>query len=336
MRRLVVLVVGAAVVLTSMPAVAATRSAGTRGQEAEALTLLDRAARAGRTLDYTGTQYVASWGDAGGGATLAEVTHRAGHGAVVREPPTAGRGSVPLTATAALHPRLVRLLASTYDLDVSGTARCTGRTTSVVEARREDGQVAGRFWVDHDSGLLLRREVYDDAGRRVRGSAFVDLDVRSTTAPATLRVRNDSLHAEVAELQAQGWDVPASLPHGFRLFSTRVSTPATGHHVVHLAYSDGLSTTSLFAQSGHLGTRPLDGFVADEVDHRPVWVRDAPLRRMVWSGGGRVWTLVSDAPEPVVRDTVAALPRDPAPDDGMTARLGRGMGRLASMLNPFD
>ena len=334
MRRLVVLVVGAAVVLASAPAVAATRSSA-RGAEAEALTVLARAAQAGRVLDYSGTQYVASWHHSGTGGALADVTHRAGHGAVVREPPSAGGPAGPVAATAALHPRQVPLLAAGYDLSVTGTARCTGRTTSVVEARRDDGQVAGRFWVDRDTGLLLRREVYDDAGRRIRSSAFVDLDVRRAAAPAALRTDGESLHAEVADLRGHGWDVPTALPHGFRLFDTRVSTTGTGEHVVHLAYSDGLSTTSLFAQSGRLGSRPLEGFEADEVDGRPVWVRHASPERAVWSGGGRVWTLVSDAPDAAVRDLVAALPRDRAPDDGLAARFGRGLGRLGSWLNPF-
>ena len=334
MRCLAVLVVGAAVVLSSMPAAAATPS-GSRTAEAQALPLLERAARAGRTLDYSGTQYVVSWRNAGSAATLADVTHRAGQAAVVREPPTAGHEARPLRATAALHPRLVPLLAATYDLSVAGTARCTGRATSVVEARRDDGLVAGRFWLDRDTGLLLRREVYDDEGRRVRGSAFVDLDVGSDHARVVPRAEGEPLEAEVAELRAQGWHVPPSLPHGFGLFDIRVSSPARGQHVVHLAYSDGLSTTSLFAQPGRLGTSPPDGFVADEVDGRPVWVRHEAPERVVWSGGGRVWTLVSDASPAVVSDAVGALPRDRAPDDGVTARLRRGLARLGSLLNPF-
>ena len=335
MRRLVVLLVGAGVLLPVVPAVAAPRTV-TASAEGEALEVLERAARAGHVLDYTGTQYVATWHEAGGGATLAEVRHRPGQDAVVREPPTAGRTSVPLTATASLHPRVVRLLAATYELQVAGTARCTGRTTSVVEARSDDGEVAGRFWVDRDTGLVLRREVYDDTGRRVRSSAFVDLDVRGGGAPARRDPGREGPRTTVTDLRERGWEVPEALPHGFRLFETQLSSPRPGQHVLHLAYSDGLSTTSLFAQSGRLGTGPVRGFVADEVDGRPVWVRAETPERVVWSGGGHVWTLVSDASTEVVRDTVAALPRDPAPRDGFAARLRRGLSRLGSMLNPFD
>jgi hypothetical protein len=54
------------------------------------------------------------------------------------------------------------------------------------------------------------------------------------------------------------------------------------------------------------------------------------------AGGGRVWTLVSDAPSGAVSGAVEALPHEALPDDddGWGARLGRGLRRLADAL-PF-
>jgi hypothetical protein len=57
---------------------------------------------------------------------------------------------------------------------------------------------------------------------------------------------------------------------------------------------------------------------------------------VVWQGGGRVWTLVSDGAESSVQAAVLALPHDPPADEGLRARLSRGVSRLAGMLNPFD
>ena len=344
MRRLLVLALGAGLLLTAVPAAAASRSAGSeRGEsrsarlaERDALSVLERAVRAGRDADYRGTQYAVSWQDAGGDATLVEVAHRPGRGSVVSGGPAAAR-AVPTPATAYLDPRLVQLLAASYDLAVAGRGRCTGRTTSVVEARRPDGQAAGRFEVDDASGLLLRREVYDDRGRRLRSSAFVDLEVRAAAGTAPRREADAMAVDDAAEqLRDQGWQVPDGLPGGFRLFDTRLSTPRAGEHVLHLAYSDGLSTTSLFAQSGRLGTAPLRGFDRERVGGRPVWVRHETPERVVWSGRGHVWTLVSDAPRGTVRDAVAALPRDREPRDGLRVRVGRGVGRLAGLLDPFS
>ena len=331
-RRLLAAAVGTGIVLAALPAIAEVDagSAGVQSAEAHALALLERAAQAGRQLSYSGTQYVATWRDDTSDSTLVELSHDPATGSVVS-------GGAAVGDTASLDPRMLARLSASYDLVVSGPGRCTGRAASVVEARRGDGQVAGRFWVDRTTGMLLRREVFDEQGRRVRSSAFVDLVVRPApaTAPvAVLTVRSGDERpapAAVDRLRAQGWLVPEALPEGFRLFETRHSG-----EVLHLAYTDGLSTLSLFAQSGKLGRGPMQGFRAEQVDGRPVWVRHAAPARVVWSGGGRVWTLVSDAPEGAVLAAVAALPRDEAPDDGLRARLGRGISRLGQLLNPFD
>lgn len=137
------------------------------------------------------------------------------------------------------------------------------------------------------------------------------------------------------QLRADGWQVPPDLPAGFELFDARLSVPVPEEQVLHLAYSDGLSTLSLFAQRGRLGTEPPTGFAAEQVGGRPVWVRSGSPERVVWSGGGRVWTLVSDASPGTVRDAVAVLPRDVAPSQGLLPRLGRGAGRMLGMLSPF-
>lgn len=329
MRRLAVLVVGAALLLPVTPALAgsAAEPAASRRVGGEALAVLERAVHAGRTVGYRARQHVA----AGHASTVVEVSHRPGRRPVLR----VQDGSVPAVATAALDPRVVSLLAASYDLAVVGSGRCTGRTTTVVEARRGDGQVAGRFEVDAATGLLLRRDVYGDDGLRLRRSEFVDLEVLGAADVAAATETTD-LAAAVRELRADGWRVPDGLPGGFALFDARLSAPGEREHVLHLAYSDGLSTTSLFAQRGALGSMPPDGFVRDEVGGRPVWVHADVPERVVWSGGAAVWTLVSDAPADVVRDTVATLPRDRAERDGVLARLGRGLGRLGSALNPFD
>lgn len=337
MRRLVVLLLGAGLLLPAAPALAggpATDATASRRTEGEALAVLERAVHAGRTVGYRGTQRTATWHDADAHThtAVADVSHRPGQRTVLR--PTRGAdASVPAAPTAALDPRAVSLLAASYDLAVAGSGRCTGRPTTVVEARRSDGRVAGRFWVDRTSGLLLRREVYGDDGRRRRSSAFLDVEVRATAdVPPGQPV---DLPAAVRQLRAQGWHVPDGLSHGFRLLDARLSAPGEPEHVLHLAYSDGLSTTSLFAQQGDLGSAPPEGFQRSEVGGRPVWVRSDAPERVVWSGGGAVWTLVSDAPADVVLDAVATLPRDREQHDGVLTRLGRGLGRLAAVLGPF-
>jgi hypothetical protein len=337
-RRLLAGAIGAGVVLATAPALAEVDAGrGSSSSEARAVDLLEQAVHAGRRLTYRGTQYVASWRGSTTSSTLVDLEHDPARGSVVLG------DDLPVASTAALDPRMLTRLAATYDLEVVGPGRCTGRVAAIVEARDAGGRVAGRFWVDRETGVLLRRDVYDGEGRRVRSSAFVDVTFSDVTvsdrapaaAPLMALQTRTGLQRPAAQavdrLRRDGWHVPAELPQGFRLFETRLAD-----EVLHLAYTDGLSTLSLFAQRGELGSAPMAGFSPEQMDGRPVWVRRSAPERVVWSGGGSVWTLVTDAPEAAVRAAVIALPRDPAPSNGLPARLARGLARLGGMLNPFD
>lgn len=340
-RRLLALAAGTGLLLTTLPARAAVDAdlddraptAATLAEQ-EALALLAQAAHAGRWLTYAGTQYVASWQAGSTDASLVELRHDPAQGSVLVSGAD-GADTAAGSVTSVLDPRMLRLLGAGFDVQVSGEGRCAGRSAAVVEARR-DGVVAGRFWVDRSSGMLLRREVFDRSGRRIRSMAFLDLALlpsqRSAPAVAVAAATGSERPAPAAleRWRRSGWHVPEQLPRGFRLFETRFDG-----EVLHLAYTDGLSTLSLFAQPGQLGSAPMDGFVPEQVDGRPVWVRRAAPERVVWAGGGRVWTLVSDASGRTVREVVAALPRDRAPERGVLARFGRGLSRLGSMVNPF-
>ena len=335
-RRLLAAAVGTGLVLSVAPASAAVdrgRADGDAGAQ-EAVALLDRAATAARRLSYTGTQYVASWRGGVADTSLVELAHDPVRGSVVSG--AAGEHPEAAGATAFLDLRMLDRLAVSYDLAVSGPGQCTGRDASVVEARRADGGVAGRFWVDSDSGMLLRREVFDEQGKRVRSAAFVDLAVQGDPAvaaavvPSRLSGRERPAEALLERLRDEGWHVPEAMPDGFALFEAR-----RDGEVLHLAYTDGLSVLSLFAQTGGLGQDELDGFARESVDGAPVWVRRTAPERVVWQGGGQVWTLVSDGSESSVQAALLALPHDAAVDQGLRARLSRGVSRLAGMLNPL-
>lgn len=353
-HRVVAALAGAGLVVGCAPAFAAPRA---DPDEAVALELLSDAAEASRSLTYSGTQYVATWGPAETSALL-DVEHAPGRGAQVR--PSADRGDVVEMATGDLALELLDALSERYVLRLAGEGHCTGRAAHVVEALRPGAPpsatsaVAGRFWVDQDTGLLLRREVFDDEGRRLRSSAFLDLAVSAPDpAPPPASVRRSAARSpgrpgtpvpawSLGRLREDGHVAPEALPGGFVLFDARArgASPVRpgDADVLHLSYSDGLSTTSLFSQPGELGTAPPRGFARRTVAGAPVWASTTAPERMVWAGGGRVWTLVSDAPPDAVDAAVAALPHDALPetDTGWRARLARGAARLADALNPFS
>jgi sigma-E factor negative regulatory protein RseB len=347
-RRVVAALAGAGLLMAATPVLAQD------ADEADALVLLVDAAEASRSLSYSGTQYVASWGPAETTTALVEVQHAPGRGVRVLSTAGSDEREPVVLPSAALDEGLLEVLSDRYRLRTAGQGRSAGRAAEVVEAVRPGttgrAAVAARFWVDRETGLMLRREVFDREGRRMRSSAFLDLSVVTPTATLTRAAqrRADDDRADDAggdpvpesrlrRMRADGEVVPASLPGGFALFDARSRLHGDAE-VLHLAYSDGLSTTSLFSQPGELGSAPPDGFAPRTVAGQPVWAStDAPAR-MVWAGSGRVWTLVSDAPPDAVEQAVGALPHEAMPDvdTGWRARLARGLARLAGALNPFS
>ncbi len=313
-------------------------------QSAQALGLLESAARAARTRTWSGTQHVVSTRAGEPRLTVLDVHHAPGTGTTVRVLLTDDHA----VAADVLDQNLLSLLTSHYQVRVAGTAVCAGRRARVVEVRRPGvagaAGVAGRFWLDSATGLVLRREVLDESGAVVRSSAFVSLTVGprtkassvSFTAGDVVRPTGQRLDAvALAALEAEGWPVIHTLPSGLQLFDAR-RHEGDGGDVLQLSYSDGLSTLSLFVQKGELpdqltGTaRPMSGGT--------VWVSPGATERVVWSGDGRTWTLVSDAPDSTVENAVLVLPHAPlaAGADGVLHRAWRGLSRVGAWLNPFD
>lgn len=310
-----------------------------------ALILLESAARAARVRTWSGIQHVISTRSGEPHVAVLQVHHSPEQGSTVEA--LASQGSA--IAPDVLDESLLSLLASHYDLRVAGSGACAGHRARVVEVLRP-GQsgptaLAGRFWVDDATGLVLRRDVLDDGGLVVSSSAFLSLTVGSREAvPVSFSADPPSagvMHATGQRLDdtglqvlvAQGWPVSRDLPFGMDMFEARMHDSALGD-VLQLSYSDGLSTLSLFVQKGELPS--VTPGIPQSLGGQ-VWVSPGTTERVVWSGGGRTWTLVSDAPDATVDSAVLALPHAPAQQaDGMFARTWRGMSRVGAWLNPFD
>jgi sigma-E factor negative regulatory protein RseB len=198
------------------------------------------------------------------------------------------------------------------------------------------GAVAGRFWVDDATRMVMRRDVLDDTGSVVLSSLYEDLrfvPVEGLQKAAAVAPSGTALDdAALTALKERGWPIVERLPSDMELFE------ALQHEdgVVQLAYSDGLSTLSLFVQEGAL---PEDtGGTPREVGGALVHVTPGAPEQLVWSGGGRTWTLVSDAPDSAIEQAVLVLPHaDPVlEDESVPERVWRGMDRVGAWLNPFD
>lgn len=349
---------GTSATSTTAPRPAAASEATAAGP---ALALLRRAIDAPATTGYQGVQTI--WAS-GGGATasaVADVTHIPGSGTIVRLRGLAGGkgvGSAVLTPEAS--PRMaagyaatghepVSLLAHNYLVSIAGDAVVAGRTADVLDARRPDGSLAGRFWLDHASGLMLRREVYDGAGATVLASSFASVTL--TGAPSASRAgerpplppagqtragsgSGELTAGQLAAICASGWACPRSLAGRLDLYDVRRLDDAAGP-VLHLSYSDGLSTVSVFEQRGRLGPRALAGYAPQLCGGYSVYAHNSMDRTLTWAADGTVYTVVTDAPRDTVDALVPQLPHQQAAD-GLVARVDRGLHRLLSWLDPLS
>ena len=323
------------------------------------LRLLSQAATACQRVSYAGVQLTAGRGPAGSWASVVNVWHQRDHQTMVQAvtvpvPRPVPRGqpvrTVPLDGDAddptdlrapegvmGMTPELVALLAANYRASLGGRSWVAGRLTREVVLRHTNGTLAARFWLDNATKLPLRREMFDTAAREVSEDTFMTLRLghlamaRTPAIASTPRSRPLG-NAQLARLRRGGWPLPGPLPGGLTLVQAN-ETGRSSAPVIDLAYSDGLSVISLFLQRGHLPAE-LSGWSEVALRGQRVYSADPDQRSVAWSAHGFVYTLIADAPDQTVDQVVSALPHSAR--GGFFERVSRGLGRLASWLNPFQ
>jgi sigma-E factor negative regulatory protein RseB len=89
---------------------------------------------------------------------------------------------------------------------------------------------------------------------------------------------------------------------------------------------------SVFEQRGNLAAA-MPGWRKTTVGGHVVFVAEPDGRSLTWSSRGMVYTVMADAPAPIVHAVIGALPHDGP--TGFWKRMSRGLTRLASWVNPF-
>ena len=356
------------IVFTKMAA--RQRAAGTR--------LLNQAAAAASATTYQGTEQLSEPGVAGTVTMTAQVLHQGGGPTLVTSSSAASSGTATSgTATAStsstsstastgtatsttgsdspegvfgVTKSLVGLLAANYvAVERDGRGTVAGRSTAVVKLYRFDGSVAAEYWLDEQTSLPLRREVFDTSGHLIGEDEFVSVKVgpgaagaagagaaaavqpaavQPTPAPAAWATVASAGQLR-ASLAAQGWPVPASLLGGLPL-QTAAWTRTSDGKVVDLEYTDGLFVVSLFVERGDLASS-LPGWQQVKLAGQQAYASGGTV---TWAGPGVVYTMISDVPSQTVTQVVAALPGSPAA--GPLDRLGHGLVRLAHVFIPFS
>jgi sigma-E factor negative regulatory protein RseB len=333
-------------------------------QDGMGIQLLGESAAAGLAVSYQGVELLAQSGVAGQDTIVSDVWHSGGVTVTQTSDPAMLTGTQPYVSydvdnrspegVFGVTKTLVSLLGQHYVAVYQGTGLAVGRPALIVELHRADGSLAARFWLDKQTMVPLRREVFDTSARLTSEEAFVQVQFGTLTKPpgptavsgvsgagakasakATAATPSGSGWSAVtapaqllAGLNKQGWRLPVSLPGGLPLYSAARNTTAAGQ-VLDLGYSDGLSVVSLFVQRGTLAQRPA-GWQQVSLPGHQVYVAGHSI---IWAGGGFVYTMLADAPPLVVTQVVASLPQNTAP--GFFDRIMRGFRRLAAVADPF-
>jgi sigma-E factor negative regulatory protein RseB len=332
-------------------------AAARRPATVRAVKLLAQAAQAAIVTSYQGQEIVTRWSQSGGRVLVSSVWHVSG-GQTVTQTTADGTsfssqsylssdtdGQSPEGVLGVTAP-LIQLLESHYVVAYAGTGSADNRTAQVVEAWRDDGSIAARFWLDEATKLPLEREVFDTAAHVIGQDVFIDVSFSAPeararaadAASASARVSADPQgpwtdpfsRGQLLALRGRGWQVPSELPGGLSLF-TGAETQAQTGAVLDLGYSDGLSMVSVFEQRGKLPAT-LPGWRKAKAGGHVVFALP-DQRTLTWSGHGIVFTTVADAPSQTVDAVVAALPHDGP--TGFWKRMSRGLVRVASWVNPF-
>jgi MucB/RseB N-terminal domain len=327
----------------------------TTGQQAAGMHLLDLAADATLATSYQGTELVSQSGVGGSVKLVSQVWHEGGGTTLVETSDGAiSAATQPVAANAAgtavassdapngspegvfgVTKDLVRQLGKHYVAVYEGHGSVAGKPASVVELYRFDGSLAARYWLDRQTMVPLRRDLYDTSDNVISEDSFVTVRFGALTPqpqaaqPAKSAWVTAAVPATfVTSLTGQGLQVPATLPGGLPLYAA-ASTKTTSGEIVDLEYSDGLYVVSLFMERGTLAA-DMPGWQQVRVAGQQAYVSG---HSVTWAGPGVVYTVIADAPPQTVKQVVEALPRSGSP--GVLDRLGRGFLRLARVINPF-
>jgi hypothetical protein len=312
-------------------------AAGETLTSTEAQALMQRAADAGHSVSYSGRQWFLAYRDGRTIVAQVDVDARARQGTQVRVNSQRGqqlfRGFTPaLISSRVVDDELLDLLEHNYHLSGSRGARVAGRSATVVTATRDGSpSVAARWWIDDATGIMLWQETYGESGSVDLSFGFTSVSVSQSEGilehlPPRLAVPRTSTSLSLSsatELKASGWSCVRELADLslVRIRSDRASNP----DLVHLVYSDGLSTVSVFQQRGQLTAAP-EGSQWDAA--LGAHVRRGASGVATWQSGEMVLTVVTDGSAGLLAEAVESLPHADAMTQTTLDRIKAGWARI--------
>lgn len=187
-----------------------------------------------------------------------------------------------------------------YRMTFGDNERVAGLYARVLEIRpRDQFRYGHRFWLEENTGMLLRSALLDHEGNYLQHLTFVNIELGVPIADSELEPElsaSEALEIKMGpvgqntgtgptELARPTW-TPRMLPDGFRLASVSRGLNSDGEEFEHLLFSDGLASFSIYIKSARSGDGPdserIDAigpvhvFTGTVEDHRVTVVGEVP------------------------------------------------------------
>ncbi len=204
----------------------------------------------------------------------------------------------------------IALLDSNYRAVRTGADDVADRRTDVVDlVSRYTGERAMRLWLDVETHVVLAKEAYHSDGSLAWRTRFDDIrytdaippQVFSESPPSGFEMVRGHSYDQVQSLPSAVPDAgfrpitPKFLPEGFSLVGADVST-VKGTKNLHLFYSDGIRTLSLFENATGRAT-DFSGMRAHSTTfdgHDARYVHDGPTTLVAWREHDLTFAVVGD------------------------------------------
>ena len=170
-------------------------------------------------------------------------------------------------AKTSLHPTLpenLEKLSKYYSIRNLGDDRIAGRDTEVLDVQPKDDYRYGyKYWLDRDTDVLLKCDLLNEKGEIVEQmmyTSFTNKDSVPASAfsePSIEGYDKRTLNKDEDMTTDTQWQV-TDLPEGFMLTHSSVRSTESGDSL-HLMYSDGLASVSVFIEPHADAPHKLDG-----------------------------------------------------------------------------
>ena len=192
----------------------------------------------------------------------------------------------------ALLPAGLGSLSDHYTIRSGGQGRVAGlKSRAVLLQPRDDLRYGYEFWMDDASGLLLKANLVGESGETLESFAFTQVKIGGPLEQGALNARFDSERVRVQQVRAielkpeeMGWNFNTLLPGFRRIAAMKRQTSSENPESLHVVFSDGLASISVFIEQGGAGGEteavsrvgPVNVYRRQVGEHRVVVMGEVP------------------------------------------------------------